>query len=104
MKELGLDPKQYKFHSADDKSVTLQHKKGHTVKIALNVLSKKNQDILKALQAVNSNEGTQNPKPMAKGGKVPGQPGYAEADEYYQQNNERNYAANAGLPCLNPNC
>jgi len=103
MKELGLDPRQYKYLKSDEKSTTLQHKKGHTVTIAHDVLSPKNQAILKALAATNSNESTEQHK-MAAGGKVPGQPGYAEADEYYQENNERNYASNAGLPCLNPNC
>lgn len=103
MKELGINPKDYAYLKSDDKSTTLKHKKGHELTIAHNVLSRKNQEILKALAATNSNESTSNPK-MAAGGKVPGEPGYADADEYYQQNNERNYAANAGLPCLNPNC
>jgi hypothetical protein len=102
VKELGLDPKQYKYLKSDDKSTTLQHKKGHTVTIVHSILSPKNQAILKALATTAPEpEGEQIKREgMAEGG----QAGRKAHNEFQQESMEANYAVNAGLPCLNPNC
>lgn len=70
MKELGLDPKQYKYLKSDDKTTTLQHKKGHTVTIAHSVLSPKNQAILKALSKVGPQDATPDQTEEAKDQKM----------------------------------
>lgn len=80
MKELGLDPKQYKYLKSDDKTTTLQHKRGHTVTVAHNVLSPKNQAILKALAATDSQ---QQPQQKADGGDVTAQ---SRAIKYSNEN------------------
>ena len=51
---IKLDIGKMKHVSSDDKSTTLKHPKGHTVTIYHNVLSKDNQDALKALSKVKS--------------------------------------------------
>jgi hypothetical protein len=66
LKELGINPKDYKYLESDDKSTTLQHKRGHQLKIAHNVLSPKNQEILKALAKTSKSE----PQKMADGGEA----------------------------------
>lgn len=66
MHKLGIDPKKFKYLKSDDKSTTLQHKDGHTLTIAHNILSPANQEVLKALSVVNN----QKPK-MADGGETP---------------------------------
>ncbi len=52
LKKLGLDPSKFKHVSSDDKSTTLQHKDGHTLRIAHSVLSPKMQEQLKALSKI----------------------------------------------------
>lgn len=56
---LGINPKDYKHLKSDDKSTTLQHKKGHTITISHAVLSKPNRDILKALADTGKNYQTE---------------------------------------------
>lgn len=46
---LGIDPNKFKFLKADDKSTTLQHKDGHVLTIAHNVMSPKNREALVAM-------------------------------------------------------
>lgn len=105
MKELGINPKDYKYLKSDDKSTTLQHKKGHILTIAHNVLSPKNQAILKALATAS--------KPTESEEKSNG--GYVK--EIHSDENEPGYtkmaaggvpghatAYDMNLPCLNPNC
>lgn len=99
LKSLGVDPKMYKHVKTDGKSTTLQHKHGHQLVIAHNVLSPKMQTQLKALSKVGAEDQTdvqaqeaQDEKPrkaMADGGMMP----YDEVSNYAQ-----------GGPCLNPNC
>ena len=100
MKELGINPKDYKYLKSDQDSTTLQHKKGHLLTIAHNVLSPKNKAIMKALAETANSEANPEPKKMANGGRMEEHPGLS----YDQEREERNYAVNAGLPCLNPNC
>jgi hypothetical protein len=64
MKELGLDHKDYTYHSSDDKSTTLKHKKGHLITVAHAALSPKNRAILMAIIPKGDNR-------MAEGGKIP---------------------------------
>jgi len=99
MKELGLDPKKFKYLKSDEHSTTLQHKDGHTMTIAHSVLSPKNQTVLKALASVPQQED----KKMAKGGPVEqSTPGPT------MSSNSVGYAdggsVDAHLPCLNPSC
>ena len=68
MKELGLDPKDYTFAHSDGKTVTLKHKKGHEVTIALNVLSPKNRTILETVAAAHKRMAE--PDKMAEGGDI----------------------------------
>jgi hypothetical protein len=112
VKELGLDPKQYKYLKSDGNTTTLQHKKGHTVTIAHSVLSPKNQEILKALAT------TSQPQEKADGGYVKeihsdeSEPGYTDDTYALQLGHEPKKMAGGGpvdtyamgLPCLNPNC
>lgn len=93
-KALGLDPKNYKHIKSDDKSTTLQHKHGHVVTIAHNVLAPKMQAQLKALAPIGKEDQTntqaqeaqdQKPRKMAEGGIA-------------------KMAEGGYPPCLNPNC
>lgn len=52
MSLLGLDPKKFKHIKSDDKSTTLQHKDGHVLTIAHNILSPKMKAQLQALSNV----------------------------------------------------
>src|ERR1700728_611058 len=93
MKELGLDPRQYKYLKSDDKSTTLQHKKGHTVTIAHDVLSPKNKSILQALSKVSQEAETPDQvaeakaQKMAQGGKPVPQdsPGMMASDQCFNE-------------------
>jgi hypothetical protein len=108
MKELGINPKDYTYHSSDDNSTTLQHKKGHQLKIAHSVLSKKNQEILKALANTPAQED------MQPYGKVIQKASGGYVKEIHSDRAEPGYTpgyiskmADGGgvyLPCLNPNC
>lgn len=49
---LGIDPKKFKHVKSDEKTTTLQHKDGHTLTIAHNVLSPKMKEQLLALAKV----------------------------------------------------
>lgn len=78
LKSLGVDPKMYKHVKSNAKSTTLQHKHGHLITLAHNVLSPKMQSQLKALSKIGAENQTssqaqeaqdQNPK-MADGGRV----------------------------------
>jgi hypothetical protein len=78
-KALGLDPKMYKHVKTDDKTTTLQHKQGHVITIAHNVLSPKMQSQLKALANIGKEDQTnsqaqeaqdQQRQKMAKGGSI----------------------------------
>jgi hypothetical protein len=109
MKEIGINPKDYTYHSSDDNSTTLQHKKGHQLKIAHNVLSKKNQEILKALAnaPVQDNSTDKDIQPY---GKVIQKASGGYVKEIHSDRTEPGYTskmADGGgvyLPCLNPNC
>lgn len=62
---LGIDPNKFKFLKSDDKCTTLQHKDGHVLTIAHNVMSPKNRETLMAL----GKSETEKPK-KAEGGVV----------------------------------
>lgn len=64
---LGLNPKDYKYVSSDNKSTTLRHKKGHTITIAHNVISPGARATLEAV--ANAHEATR--KKEAEGGFMP---------------------------------
>lgn len=78
MSNIKLDLKGFKYQSSDGKSTTLVHDKlGHRLTLAHNVLSPKNQEVLKALSKIGPEAQTadqfqeaqdQKPKKMAKGG------------------------------------
>jgi hypothetical protein len=79
MDKLGLDPKKFKLVSQDDKKTVLQHKDGHTLTIAHNVLSHQMKSQLKAMGQSIKNVATpeqkqeivaEDKKKMAKGGEV----------------------------------
>lgn len=105
-KALGLDPKMFKHVKSDHKSTTLQHKQGHVVTIAHNVLSPKMQTQLKALANVGKEDQTeaqsqeaqdQQPRKMAEGGKtMPSELGDGSPMPMM--------AEGGHPPCLNPNC
>ena len=93
MKELGIDPKKYKYLSSDDKSTTLQHTNGHTLRIMHNVLAPKNQEILKALSKTSQDE----PKKMADGGDTSDDTGYSKTmTPQEQQESNSDYAKAQG--------
>lgn len=48
MKELGLNPKDYDYAGGNNDYTVLRHKRGHKLKIAHNVLDKKNRETLQA--------------------------------------------------------
>jgi hypothetical protein len=108
MKELGIDPRDYTYHSSDEDSTTLQHKKGHQLKIAHNVLSKKNQSILKALANTPTQDDSSG-KDIQPYGKVIQKADGGYVKEIHSDKSEPGYTKMAGggnvnLPCLNPNC
>lgn len=57
-----LDFKKFKHVKTDDKSTTLRHKDGHLLTLAHNVLSPKNQEMLKALSKVGEENQTEGQK------------------------------------------
>lgn len=105
-KALGLDPRMFKHVKSDHKSTTLQHKQGHVVTIAHNVLSPRMQTQLKALANVGKEDQTeaqsqetqdQQPRKMAEGGKtMPSELGDGSPMPMM--------AEGGHPPCLNPNC
>ena len=62
MKELGLDPKHYKYHSSDEKSTVLKHKNGHEIRIAHNAVAPKTRAMLQALSKIPQQDETQTQK------------------------------------------
>lgn len=73
-----IDPKKFKYHSSDKNSTTLEHKDGHTLKLAHNGLSNDHREQLKALSKVSKDsemptdkdEMKQDKEMLAEGGKV----------------------------------
>jgi hypothetical protein len=74
---LGIDPKKFKHVKSDDKSTTLQHKDGHTLVIAHNVLAPKMKEQLMALAKApkmangGMSENSSDTPLMANGGEAP---------------------------------
>lgn len=63
---LGIDLSKFKHLKSDAKSTTLQHKDGHTMTLAHNVLSKPNQEALKALANVGAEARTESQRQEAE--------------------------------------